>query len=52
MGGEVMGLPGTHRANGTWSPEQQVPRVPESLYSSSETRVELQGEVAFHVPLW
>lgn len=51
VGGEVMGLPRTHLANDAWSPEGQISKVPESLYSSSETRVELQGEVAFRMPL-
>lgn len=49
VGGEVVGLPRTHLANAAWSPEGQIPLVPESL-DSSGTGVELQ-EVAFHVPL-
>lgn len=49
MCGEVTGLPKTHLAEDTWPLEGQIPRVPESLIYSSETRVELQGEGASHV---
>lgn len=47
---EVIDLPKTRLEKDIWSLERQIPRIPESLIYSTETRVELQGERAFHVP--
>lgn len=49
VGEEVSGLLRTHLARDTWSPEGQLPRVPESLHSSCP-QGGTQGE-AFPLPL-